>query len=85
MQFIELTIYELAKQIEDQGSRFLDKGESGLLCRARELTQAKTAWDDLRKSSRSDLDSAERANTGIACIAFSKEWESYGKRLRQER
>jgi hypothetical protein len=78
MQTIELTIYELAKQIEDQAPRFLKKGELGLLHRAQELTQAKAAWDELRKmSNRNDLESSERAKTTIACIAFSKEWESF--------
>lgn len=80
MGIIELDMYEFAKSVEDQATSFLEKGEFALVYRARKLTQAKSAWDNLRKLSLNDLESPERADAGTACVAFDKEWDSYAER-----
>jgi hypothetical protein len=82
MQTIEVTVYELAASIEEQAPYFVEKGEFALLHRARELTRAKSEWDNLRKTSDiNDLESPERAEAAAAVDAFAIQYSSFvGKR-----
>jgi hypothetical protein len=52
-----LDTYEIANRIVDESAVYCERGDFALVNKARELTQAKRAWDDLRKMPVNDLGS----------------------------
>jgi hypothetical protein len=75
-----LDTYEIANRIVDESAVYCERGDFALVNKARELTQAKRAWDDLRKMPVNDLGSPERAKAFAACDAFAQEYDSYRQR-----
>jgi hypothetical protein len=78
-----LDAYEIANRIVDEPVVYCEEGEFALVSKARELSLAKRAWDDLRKMPVSDLGSPERAKAFAACDAFAEEYDSYRQRRKQ--
>jgi hypothetical protein len=79
-----LDTYEIANRIVDESAVFSERGELALVSKARELTRAKSAWDDLRKMPVNDLGSPERAKAFAACDAFAAEYDSYRQRCLEQ-
>lgn len=75
-----LDTYEIANRIAGESAVYCKNGEFALVHRARELTQAKRAWNDLQKMCLNDLESSERAKAFAACDAFAEEYDSYRQR-----
>jgi hypothetical protein len=78
-----LDTYEIANRIVDESVVFSEHGEFVLVSKARELTEAKRAWDTLRKMPVNDLESPERAKAFAACDAFAEEFEAHRQRMKQ--
>ena len=77
-----LDAYEIANRIVHESAIYYEHehGEFALVSRARELTQAEKAWDDLRKMPVNDLGSPERAKAFAASDAFAEAYDSYRTR-----
>jgi hypothetical protein len=75
-----LDTYEIANRVVDESAVYCENGDLDLVSKARELKQAKKAWDDLRKIPVNDLESPERAKAFAACDAFAEEYDSYRQR-----